>query len=83
MKIDKRGKYDGTYFFQVFEAERMVTRVGNFHRNCFSCIECNKKLDSTTVCEGEKINVQTIFFPSGTQQHGTEEILSFYLPLYH
>ena len=38
---------------QVFEAERMVTRVGNFHRNCFSCIECNKKLDSTTCCEGK------------------------------
>merc|ERR1719384_1293044 len=37
---------------KVFEAERMVTRIGNFHRNCFSCIECNKKLDSTTVCEG-------------------------------
>ena len=54
------------HIFQVFEAERMVTRVGNFHRNCFSCIECNKKLDSTTVCEGEKINVQTICFPSGT-----------------
>lgn len=31
----------------------MVTRVGNFHRNCFSCIECNKKLDSTTCCEGK------------------------------
>ena len=37
---------------KVFEAERMVTRVGNFHKNCFSCIECNKKLDSTTCCEG-------------------------------
>jgi hypothetical protein len=37
---------------KVFEAERMVTRVGSFHRNCYSCIECNKKLDSTTCCEG-------------------------------
>ena len=49
-------KRDNVFFFfyqiQVFEAERMVTRVGNFHRNCFSCIECNKKLDSTTCCEG-------------------------------
>jgi len=41
----------------VFEAERMVTRVGSFHRNCFSCIECNKKLDSTTVCEGPDAEV--------------------------
>ena len=44
------------YFFivyqQVFEAERMVTRIGSYHRNCFSCVECNKKLDSTDVCEG-------------------------------
>ena len=37
---------------KVFEAERMVTRVGSFHKNCFSCIECNKKLDSMTCCEG-------------------------------
>ncbi|TRY73464.1 hypothetical protein TCAL_02229 [Tigriopus californicus] len=37
---------------KVFEAERMVTRVGSFHRNCFSCIDCNRKLDSTTCCEG-------------------------------
>ena len=39
-------------FLKVFEAERIVTRVGNYHKNCFSCIECNKKLDSTTCCEG-------------------------------
>jgi len=44
-------------FGKVFEAERMVTRVGNFHRNCFSCIECNKKLDSTTCCEGPDAEV--------------------------
>lgn len=42
---------------KVFEAERMVTRVGNYHRNCFSCIECNKKLDSTTCCEGPDAEV--------------------------
>jgi hypothetical protein len=30
----------------------MVTRVGNFHKNCFSCIECGKKLDSIGCCEG-------------------------------
>ncbi len=22
----------------------MVTRVGSYHKNCFSCFECNKKL---------------------------------------
>jgi len=37
---------------KVFEAEKMVTRIGNYHRNCFSCIECKKKLDSVTCCEG-------------------------------
>ena len=37
---------------KVFEAERMVTRVGSYHKPCFSCIECSKKLDSTTCCEG-------------------------------
>ncbi len=30
----------------------MVTHVGDFHRNCFSCFECGKKLDSVTCCEG-------------------------------
>ena len=37
---------------KVFEAERMVTRVGSYHKPCFSCIECSKKLDSVTCCEG-------------------------------
>ena len=37
---------------KVFEAERCVTRVGSFHKPCFSCIECSKKLDSTNCCEG-------------------------------
>ena len=38
---------------KVFEAERCVTRVGSFHKSCFSCVECNKKLDSVTCCEGK------------------------------
>jgi len=37
---------------KVFEAEKCTTRVGSFHTNCFSCIECTKKLDSMTCCEG-------------------------------
>jgi len=37
---------------KVFEAEKCVTKVGSFHSNCFSCIECTRKLDSMTCCEG-------------------------------
>jgi len=37
---------------KVFEAEKCVTKVGAFHSNCFSCIECTRKLDSMTCCEG-------------------------------
>jgi len=37
---------------KVFEAEKCVTKVGSFHSNCFSCIECTRKLDSVTCCEG-------------------------------
>jgi len=39
-------------FEKVFEAERMITRVGHFHKNCFSCVQCDKKLDSVSCCEG-------------------------------
>jgi len=42
---------------KVFEAERMVTRVGSYHKSCFSCIECSKKLDSTTCCEGPDMEI--------------------------
>ena len=43
---------------KVFEAERCVTRVGSYHKGCFSCIECSKKLDSTTCCEGTSIKIE-------------------------
>lgn len=41
--------------WQVFEAEKMVTRIGCYHKNCFSCIECSRKLDSMTCCEGKRL----------------------------
>ena len=37
---------------KVFEAEKCGTKVGPYHKNCFSCIECTRKLDSVTCCEG-------------------------------
>ena len=37
---------------KVFEAEKCVTKVGTFHSNYFSCIECTRKLDSVTCCKG-------------------------------
>ena len=43
---------------KVFEAERCVTRVGSYHKGCFSCIECSKKLDSTTCCEGTSFYIE-------------------------
>jgi len=42
---------------KVFEAERMVTKIGSYHKSCFSCIECAKKLDSTDVCEGPDLEI--------------------------
>ena len=47
---------------KVFEAERMVTRVGSYHKPCFSCIECSKKLDSTTCCEGNLVENYTNYW---------------------
>lgn len=39
-------------FSKVFEAEKMTTRNRYFHRNCFSCCNCNHPLDYTTCMEG-------------------------------
>ena len=47
-EMDSCPRCDG----KVFEAEKCPTKVGPFHKNCFSCIECNRKLDSMTCCEG-------------------------------
>ena len=47
-EIDSCPRCDG----KVFEAEKCPTKVGPFHKNCYSCIECNRKLDSMTCCEG-------------------------------
>lgn len=42
---------------KVFEAEKCPTKVGPFHKNCFSCIECTRKLDSVICCEGPDMEI--------------------------
>ena len=37
---------------KVFEAEKMVSDSGWYHRHCFRCNLCTEPLDSLTVCEG-------------------------------
>ena len=43
-----------TYFilnFQVYDAEKIVSKFGFFHQGCYNCHDCNIKLDSNRACE--------------------------------
>lgn len=36
----------------VYSNEEIIAAGGSWHkRGCFTCVECNKSLDSNTVCE--------------------------------
>ncbi|KAI8062578.1 hypothetical protein BC940DRAFT_308584 [Gongronella butleri] len=37
----------------VYMAEQVIGPGGAWHKNCLTCIECNKRLDSTTLTERE------------------------------
>ena len=37
----------------VYAAEQQLANGRAFHKSCFSCKHCSKKLDSTTLCERE------------------------------
>ncbi|KAJ8947187.1 hypothetical protein NQ318_015535 [Aromia moschata] len=38
--------------FAVYAAEQMISKNGIWHKRCFSCNECNRSLDSTTLNDG-------------------------------
>lgn len=38
--------------FKVFDAEKMMAAGRSWHKRCFTCANCNKHLDSTTVNDG-------------------------------
>ena len=37
---------------KVFEAEKCQMKIGNYHKKCFSCISCSRKLDFSIACDG-------------------------------
>ena len=39
-------------FGKVFDAEKMSMKVGNYHKKCFACVSCLRKLDFSTACDG-------------------------------
>ena len=40
------------YLFQVFEAEKMITKRGMYHKKCFSCVACKSQLQYYGAIEG-------------------------------
>jgi hypothetical protein len=45
---------------KVFEAEKMQSNRGIFHKNCFKCIDCQRALDPSLVFDG--FQVSSFFF---------------------
>ena len=39
---------------KVFEAEKMASNNGVFHRKCFNCQDCHRALDASSVNDGPK-----------------------------
>jgi hypothetical protein len=37
----------------VFMAEKMMGGGSCWHKSCFTCLSCNKRLESTSLCERE------------------------------
>lgn len=38
--------------YAVYAAEQMISKNGIWHKRCFSCNDCNRSLDSTTLNDG-------------------------------
>ena len=37
---------------KVFEAEKMTTKRGSYHKKCFACIKCKSNLNYSNGIEG-------------------------------
>ena len=51
--------------FQVFEAEKMNTKRGLYHKKCFSCVACKSQLHYYGAIEGpddEVCNFWAVYF---------------------
>lgn len=46
---------------KVFEAEKMVSTQGSFHKKCFVCNECNRALDQSSVVESSEEGLGVIY----------------------
>jgi hypothetical protein len=47
--------------FQVFEAEKMNSKKGFYHKKCFSCIKCKAQVDYFNAIEGPDDEVNNSF----------------------
>ena len=41
---------------KVFEAEKIQSNRGMFHKNCFKCIDCHRALDPSLVFDGFQVS---------------------------
>ncbi len=51
------------YHLQVFEAEKMNSKKGFYHKKCFSCIKCKAQTDYFNAIEGpdDEVKPYSIF----------------------
>ena len=45
---------------KVFEAEKMQSNRGVFHKNCFKCIDCHRALDPSLVFDGFQVFIDRV-----------------------
>ncbi len=42
---------------KVFEAEKMMSNKGVFHKKCFTCLDCHRALDASLVTDGFEVSL--------------------------
>ena len=64
---------------QVFEAEKMTTKRGCYHKKCFACIKCKANLNYSNAIEGPDDEVNKNIWVIHNQQNFDSLLFSYIL----